>query len=205
MFLRKFTCGPIATCGYFIGCEQSKTAVLIDAPQGITQHIQKLLHQTSFSLKKVILTHSHWDHTADVASLLEQFTLDVYVHANDYANLKHPGSDGLPLFFPLQGIETTFFLKEGDVIEEGSLEFDVMETPGHSPGSVCLWMKKENILFSGDTLFQGGMGNVSFPTSNPLFMKQSLQKLGKLPLDTVVYPGHGESTTIQAEAWIKSS
>ncbi|MGR3973629.1 MAG: MBL fold metallo-hydrolase [Candidatus Rhabdochlamydia sp.] len=204
MFLKKFTCGPLATCGYFLGCESTRTAVLIDAPYGITPLIQETAQKFSFSLKKILLTHSHWDHTADLISLIHHFSPQVYVHPQDYNNLLHPGSDGLPLYFPLQQVSTQFFLNEGEGIREGTLSFQVIETPGHSPGSVCLWMEQEKVLFSGDTLFQGGMGNVSFPTSSPLAMKESLKKLSQFPLDTVVYPGHGTSTTLQAEAWIQS-
>jgi glyoxylase-like metal-dependent hydrolase (beta-lactamase superfamily II) len=75
----------------------------------------------------------------------------------------------------------------------------VIHTPGHSPGCVCFYLAKEKTLFSGDTLFRGGMGNVSFPSSSPSQMKRSLQRLMTLPPDTRVYPGHAGPTQIDRE------
>ncbi|MGH2611780.1 MAG: MBL fold metallo-hydrolase, partial [Rhabdochlamydiaceae bacterium] len=136
------------------------------------------------------------------AELKRTFQAPLYIHPSDEENLKKPGSDKLPLFFSIDGVEADGFLKEGEIFRIGNLELKVIETPGHSPGGVCLWFPKEKVLFSGDTLFQGSMGRIDFPTSRPSQMWQSLKKLAKLPPETKVYPGHGPATTIAQEAWM---
>ncbi|MCB1082882.1 MAG: MBL fold metallo-hydrolase, partial [Simkania sp.] len=121
---------------------------------------------------------------------------------SDRLNVVKPGSDKLPLMFHIDGVEPEFDLQEGEVIEVGKLKLIVIETPGHTPGGVCFYLDKEKILFSGDTLFKGSIGKISFPTANPQAMWRSLKKLEKLPPETVVYPGHGPSTTIGDEDWL---
>ena len=128
--------------------------------------------------------------------------MPVYVHQKDRANVVKPGSDGLPLMSPIEGVETEFDLKEGQIITIGHLELKVIETPGHTPGGVCFYLEKEKILFAGDTLFKGSIGNLSLPTADRSAMWKSLEKLEKLPSDTFVYSGHGPSTTIGDENWL---
>ena len=135
--------------------------------------------------------------------LKKKYNIPVYVHAFDANNLEKPGSDGLPSWLSIEGVIPEHLIKEGDVIHVGNLAFEVIETPGHSPGSLCFYNKEEKVLFSGDTLFKGSIGNLSFPTSRPHLMQSSLSKLAKLPADTRVFPGHGPSTTIGKESWLE--
>lgn len=151
----------------------------------------------------ILITHSHWDHICDAAKLKAQYRAPVFVHPLDLANLENPGSDGLPLMFNIEGVLPDKFLNEGDIVELGDLRFEVIHTPGHSPGGICLYNKEHGILFSGDTLFKGSIGNLSFPTANPTEMWKSLAKLAKLVPETVVYPGHGLPTTIGKESWLE--
>ncbi len=200
MIIKTFTSGPVDTNCYLVGCPLTNQAAIIDAPQGVTS---KILSENQFEIKLIFITHSHWDHIADAAKLKETFHVPLYVHPDDAENLKQPGSDKLPLFFPIESVEVDGFLKEGEIFHVGSLEFHVIETPGHSPGGICLYLPKEKILFSGDTLFQGTIGRVNFPTSSPKKMWESLKRLAKLPKETKVYPGHGPATTIGAEEWME--
>jgi len=200
MIIKTFSCGPIETNGYLVECPKTHEAVIIDAPLGLAAQVKD-----QPKIKKIVITHSHWDHIADAAELKTVLHVPLYIHLNDEENLKKPGSDRLPLFFPIQGVKADGFLKEGQKFKIGTLEFEVIETPGHSPGGVCFWFPKEKVLFSGDTLFRGSMGRVDFPTSSEEDMWESLKKLGKLPPETKVYPGHGPATTIGAESWIKNT
>ncbi len=150
----------------------------------------------------ILLTHSHWDHIADTAKLKKAFNVPVWIHAEDAPNLEKPGVDGLPLHFPIEGVKPSGHLADGQVLKVGELEIKVMHTPGHTPGSVCFLLPDEGMLISGDTLFRGRMGRLDLPTGRPGLMKGSLKKIGMLPRETRVYPGHGESTTIKEEAWI---
>ncbi len=199
MIIKTFTCGPLGTHCYLVGCPASNDAAVIDAPQGVTF---KLLKHKEWKIKMIFITHSHWDHIVDAAKLKEAFHIPLYIHSADEENLKYPGADQLPLFFPIQPAEADGYLKEGEEFHIGELNLKVIESPGHSPGSVCLWFPQEKVLFSGDTLFQGSMGRIDFPTSSPPEMQKSLKKLSQLPPDTKVYPGHGLSTTLAAEAWL---
>jgi glyoxylase-like metal-dependent hydrolase (beta-lactamase superfamily II) len=103
---------------------------------------------------------------------------------------------------PILGVDPDDFLEEGKVIQVGKLQVAVIHTPGHSPGSVCLYLREQKILFSGDTLFQGTIGNLHLPTSQPEKMWESLRKLAALPPETHVVPGHGSDTVLAKETWL---
>jgi hydroxyacylglutathione hydrolase len=197
MFIKTFTSGPADTNCYLVGCPKTREALIIDAPQGVTS---KITQEDKWVIKMIFITHSHWDHTVDAAQLKKTFRIPLYIHPSDEENLRQPGSDKLPLFFPIDSVQADGFLKDGEIFRVGNLEFKIIETPGHSPGGVCLWFQKEKVLFSGDTLFRGAIGRTDFPTSSPSQMRESLNKLAKLPPDTKVYSGHGLPTTIAAES-----
>jgi len=202
MILEAFPSGPFETNAYIVGCTQTHDAALIDPGVDSADTLIQALDSHSLTPKAILLTHSHWDHTADVATLKKKFDIPIYIHPLDAPNLISPGADGLPLYISIEGIEPTHHLEEGQEIIIGTLHWHVIHTPGHSPGGVCFYCKEEQTLLSGDTLFQGSIGNLSFPTSDPDQMWISLKKLEKLPPETKVYPGHGNPTTIGAESWL---
>jgi glyoxylase-like metal-dependent hydrolase (beta-lactamase superfamily II) len=202
MILQVFSSGPADTNTYLIGCTETRRAVVIDVPFDSAEWLIDKAHKLNLSIEKILLTHSHWDHIAEVALLKERLAIPVYIHQDDVGNLEKPGSDGLPLFFPVTGVAPDAFLEEGQKINVGSLTLQVIHTPGHTPGGVCFYFPDEKILISGDTLFRGTIGNLSFPTARPHLMWDSLKRLAALPHNTIVYPGHGEATTIGREQWI---
>ncbi len=191
--IKIFTAGPFATNAYLHG------STLIDAPPGSFEEIHSFLKAKGIVPTHVLLTHSHWDHFADVSKFKKAYPeLKIAVHEKDAPNLRNPGEDGLPMWIQIDGVEPDRYLKEGDTIQG----YEVLELPGHTPGGVGFYDPKEKVLFSGDTLFQGTIGNLSFPTANPEMMWKSLKKLAKLPPDTTVFPGHGDPTTIGQENWL---
>jgi len=202
MLIKVFTKGPVETHAYLIGCPVTRQAAVIDAPQGVTSEILKEVHEHHLTVKMILITHSHWDHIVDAASLKKELGAPLYVHVLDKENLEHPGSDKLSLHFPIEGIKPDGLLKEGDRLSVGNLQLEVMETPGHTPGGICLWLPKEKVLFSGDTIFRRARGRVDLPTGNREAMLHSLKKLANLPPETKVYPGHGPATTIGEEKWV---
>ncbi|HEX4839900.1 MAG TPA: MBL fold metallo-hydrolase [Rhabdochlamydiaceae bacterium] len=202
MFLKVFTTGPAETNCTLIGCDQTRQAAIVDVPLDSTELIVQALKKESLVPQMILLTHSHWDHIADIAKLKNLLEIPLYVHPEDAENLERPGADGLPLPFPIEGAKPDKFLVDGQMIPLGDLKIEVICTPGHTPGGVCFWLKQQKILISGDTLFRGTIGNISFPTSDPEQMWESLKRLAHLPPDTRVFPGHGPETTIQAESWI---
>lgn len=202
MFIQAFPSGPFSTNAYLIACPHTKQAAIIDPAPDSAEKIQQTIKQHEFVPIAILLTHSHWDHIADVSTLKQQYNIPVYIHSLDVPNLVQPGSDGLPCWVKINSVQPDRLIKEADIIPVGEIKFKVIETPGHSPGSICLYNKEEGILFSGDTLFQGTIGNLSFPTSVPDQMWTSLEKLSKIDAQTKVYPGHGPQTTIGAETWL---
>lgn len=202
MILETFCCGPCETNSYLVACPITRKAFVVDASQGSAPFIQKALQKQSLTLEKIFLTHSHWDHIADAKKISSLTNAPLLIHKLDAPNLIHPGEDGLPLFFSIEGTLPNDFLKEGDTYTVGELTIHVIHTPGHSPGGVSLYLPKEEVLFSGDTLFQGTMGRIDFPTSKAADMWASLQRLAKLPPYTKVFPGHGNPTSIKNEPWM---
>lgn len=200
-----FPSGPFATNAYILSCDETKKAVIIDPAPESAEPLLNFLREKKLELDKIILTHSHWDHFGDLAKVLEEKKVAVYVHKADHKNLIQPGSDGLPLFMPIRKVVPDHFLEDKDELSVGNLNLKVIHTPGHSPGGICLYLEREHVLFSGDTLFKGSIGNLSFPTSNPDQMWESLDKLSELPPQTKVYPGHGEPTSLEAETWLKNA
>ena len=202
MFLKVRSFGPIETNSILFACSKTKKAAIVDAPPGCVADWVALIREQGFKPELLLLTHSHLDHIADANQLKKELNLFIWVHPADAPNLEKPGSDRLPLFFPAPGVHPDGLLTEGQKIAVGTLSLEVIHTPGHTPGGVSFYVPQEKILFSGDTLFKGTIGNISFPTSNPSQMWQSLKKLATLPPETRVIPGHGEETTIGAESWI---
>ena len=124
------------------------------------------------------------------------------MHAEDAQNLEHPGSDKVLCWLDIKGMKPSGLLSDGSEILVGNSTFKVIHTPGHSPGGVCFYLRAQNVLFSGDTLFQGSIGALHLPTGNPSHMWESLRKLSLLPKETRVIPGHGDDTTIGDESWL---
>jgi glyoxylase-like metal-dependent hydrolase (beta-lactamase superfamily II) len=199
MFIFKFPSGPFRTNAILIGCPKTKRGAVLDPSFGSATPILQKAAELDLKIEKILLTHSHWDHIADVFVLKEKTQALIYLHSLDAKNLEEPGSDGLPLLIPIRAVKVDYFLNEGDVIHVGDLKLEVIHTPGHSPGGVCFFIRSEKVLFSGDTLFQGTIGNLSLPTAEPERMWPSLKKLSKLPADTRVIPGHGGETMIGNE------
>jgi hydroxyacylglutathione hydrolase len=202
MLVEIFPSGPLDTNAILLACEQTKKAMVIDPAYHSEKKILKKAEKENLQIEKIYLTHSHWDHIADLAPLVKILQCPVFVHKEDAENVKNPGSDQLPLFISINGVDNLEFLEEGQMHHLGKLSFTIITTPGHSPGGVCLYFNKEKILISGDTLFKGSFGNISFPGCDAEKMFLSLKKLAKLPKDTTVIPGHGAKTTIGQEPWM---
>ena len=199
MFLKVFSCGPIQTNAILIGCLEKKVCAVIDPACDSAKQVVQEAREKGFKIEKILLTHSHWDHIADVASLYQETQAPVYVHPEDAPNVLAPGSDGLPLFFQIQGVKSVESLQDEQILTVGGLSFRVIHSPGHTPGGVCFYLEKQGVLISGDTLFKGAYGRVDLPTGDLKRMQKTLALLKTLPPDTRVIPGHGPETTIAKE------
>jgi len=205
MILEVFASGPADTNAYLLASSKTKQGVVIDVPPDSAEILLERIHELQINIAMILLTHSHWDHFADAFELKEKLNVPLYIHKEDAGNLEEPGSDRLPLYFPIKSVHPTGFLEDGQVLAVGEFQIEVIHTPGHTPGGVCFYLKEQKILFSGDTLFQGTIGNLSFPTARPARMWDSLKRLAALPKETRVYPGHGDPTSIGKEQWIANA
>jgi hydroxyacylglutathione hydrolase len=202
MIIQAFPSGPVETNAYVVACPITRQAAIIDPAPKSANPLIAFINEHSLVPTHILLTHSHWDHIADISILKKVIPVIVAVHEEDAENVKKPGSDRLRCLVPIEGVVPDTFLKDGDLISIGQLKFIVIHTPGHTPGGVCFYCEKEHVLLTGDTLFKGSMGNISFPTAVPDAMWPSLAKLAALPPETKVYPGHGPATTIGNETWL---
>ncbi|WP_294342443.1 MBL fold metallo-hydrolase [uncultured Clostridium sp.] len=186
--------GPYQTNCYVVYDSESLSGVIID-PGESTEGINRLLKDTNVKVKGILLTHGHVDHSASVNYLISLFPeVKVYVSAIDDNRMKN--KDFIFGEAPIEG--NVVYIKENDELVFDDLKFRVIETPGHSDGSVCYLI--DNILFSGDTIFRGSYGRYDLPGGDGrTLMKSITEKLLNLDGKTIVYPGHGPSTTIEKE------
>lgn len=203
MFIKVFICGPIDNNVIFVGCEKTKKAAIIDPAICSFSVVKKFLDSSEYILEKILITHSHWDHIAEIYHFQKEYSAKVYVHKLDAPFIENPENN----FFSsheIKQVKADVYLENNDTVKVGDIEFLVIHTPGHTPGGACFYSKENNILFSGDTLFKGTFGRVDFPYADSEKMLSSLKRLIELPLETRVIPGHGDETTIKDELWIKN-
>lgn len=186
----------LANC-YIIETE-NKNAVAID-PGSDFQRIKNLLDEHELTLKKILLTHGHYDHIGAAGEAADVYGAQVYIHEEDSPMLASRTKSLADAIGAGQFNEITKFttVTNGDVIILDELSFEVIHTPGHTRGGVCY--KCGNALFTGDTLFKLSMGRTDFPGGNMGEMFKSLQKITKLEGDYDIYPGHNETSTLAYE------
>ncbi len=197
-------CGPLGNNVYVVYSPDTKEALAIDPGLESADAVDGVLAKHGLRLTTVVATHRHWDHIAEAGVLLERHSAAMLAHAKDAAFVTQPGR---PMMFPdlvVPPAPVTRELVEGDVVQVGDSDLVVMHTPGHTPGSMCLYDALQGHLFAGDTLFNGSFGRYDLPGGDPAALRQSLLRLSTLPPDTQVLPGHGERTTIQHERWLSN-
>lgn len=197
MTLRTLRLGELDTNCYVIW-DDNRMALVID-PADEADKILTLIAQENLTVTAVVLTHAHFDHLLAADEVCAATGAPLCVGQRDEEALADPvrNLSGLFQMCPLVTMAADVILMEGDVLKAGELSFLVMETPGHTPGCVCLMCN--GVLFAGDTLFRDSIGRVDFPGSKASSMIESLRRLAKLPAETMVYSGHGEATTIGRE------
>ena len=190
--------GQLQTNCYLV-IEEDK-CIIID-PGDDADYIMRKISDEKVKPTIIIATHGHYDHILSATELKLTYQIPFLMHQDDEFLLKKMRSSaahfGKIAADPPPKVDK--YLREGKKIVSGHLSFDIMHTPGHTPGSVSLYSKKGKSVFVGDLIFAGGgVGRVDFAYSNPVDLKKSAKKILKLPRSTKVYPGHGEVTSIAA-------
>ncbi|MGP1470975.1 MAG: MBL fold metallo-hydrolase [Schwartzia sp. (in: firmicutes)] len=197
MKIQSLVVGPVAANCYLLSDEGGK-GIVID-PGGDAPAILDTIRKEHITVEAILNTHGHSDHIAANDAVRNATGAPLYIHAADEHMLTDPRAN-LSLFMGGNVVSrpAEHHLKEGDILCVGAMALKVLHTPGHSPGGVCF--AGEGVLFSGDTLFADSIGRTDFPGGSlPQLIGVIKEKLMALPDDTVVYAGHGPSTTIGRE------
>jgi glyoxylase-like metal-dependent hydrolase (beta-lactamase superfamily II) len=199
VIIKLLVLGPLASNCYIVGDEVTGEGIIID-PADEAENILQNVKELGLEIKLIVLTHGHCDHIIGLKEVKEATGAEIAVHGND-AEYHGQQAMAMALAFGLYcptPPPPDRLLKNGDSVDIGGLHFEVIHTPGHTPGGICL--HGHGVLFSGDTLFNYGIGRFDLPGGDYAQLMNSLQgSLMALPDDTIVYPGHGPRTTIGTE------
>ncbi len=193
--------GPLQTNAYVL-YNTNKEALIFD-PGEEGEKINTWLKSEALTPKAIFITHAHFDHIGGVDVVRDYWNIPVYIHKKEKSWLADPKKNGSALFMgvhPVKVKDADYLIKEEGKLEIGSFSLEVLETPGHSPGSISYYVKSARIVFSGDVLFAGGIGRTDLPGgSYDVLMESIKQKLMELPEDTIVGCGHGPVTRVKIE------
>jgi len=194
--------GELNTNCYLIWDGKTKDGMVIDpGDDGVT--ISEEIQNKKINLTGILLTHGHFDHTLGVLDLKLIYKVPIYIHNKDVFLLDRQDETAKYFLKRETGIpnidKTDKDLEKIKEIKIGEEKLEIIVTPGHTPGSVCFYYKKGGLLFSGDTLFAHDRGRTDFSYGSTKNIFASLKKLMKLPGETIVLPGHEETTTIEKE------
>ena len=189
--------GPLQVNCYVVYDEHSLDAVVID-PGDQPEKVLKLAKSKGLRISSIICTHGHFDHTGGIYTIREKTGAKILLHIDELPVYTRAESQGAIWGFNIvQPPHPDQFVKDGDEISAGSLMLRVIHTPGHSPGGICL--ATEGIVFTGDTVFAGSIGRTDFPGGSIEALKVSFKKILAFPPETILYPGHGNWTTVSDE------
>lgn len=190
MIIKQLIVGSMGVCSYIIGCEETKKGAVVD-PGGDENTILSEVEKLGLDIVYVIATHGHPDHVCGNKTIKEATHSKIVMHEIDADFFEQTETQN---YFSMLGLEpsppTEIRVKDGDILEIGKVKIQIIHTPGHTPGGMCLYCAPD--LITGDTLFVGGVGRTDFPGGSYSELINSLKtKVLALPDETIVWPGHG--------------
>ena len=192
--IHTLTLGDYQTNTYIVS-GNNQSCVLIDP--GFEPHtILAKVKELGWTVDAILLTHGHFDHVGAVEKIIALTGCSLWIHKNDFSRPSDPINNYL---YPLSGgkFADTFFYKEDSKVKAAGLALSVLSTPGHTPGSVCIFC--EDVVFTGDTLFEGSCGRTDLPGGDSMALRYSLKRLASLDRQFFLYPGHGSATNLYHE------
>ncbi len=197
--LKVFPTGELETNAYLVFDEQTKDGFLVDCPAPVDEY-RDFIEENNLNLKFLVITHGHCDHIDGMKDFLQKFQVLFYLNEKDLPMLVNPLKNGSLAFnsSPVSIKQQPIFCNDGDEISFGKYKLQIIETPGHTPGSISI--KIGNWLFVGDLIFYHSVGRTDFPFSDSKQLQKSVkEKVFILDSKTIIYPGHGEQTSIEEE------
>lgn len=201
MIVRQFEVGNFSTFSYLIGDEQAGEGLFIDPADG-QDMLLKEAASCGLTIKYIVNTHFHIDHVMGNREMVRRTGAKIIIHEADAPRLGHTEPDLLQLFGAVESPPADIRVADGEQIRVGAVVLQVIHTPGHTPGGMCLYT--DGMVFTGDTLFVGSVGRTDLPGGSYPVLEHSIRtRLYTLPGDTVVFPGHNygsrPTSTIQRE------
>lgn len=199
MKIERFVTGIMSTNCYLVVREDTKQAVIID-PAACPKQMVDAIKEQGLIVEGILLTHGHFDHIMGIDGFLEEFQVPVYVQEAEEETMNNPMFNLSASYTKGYAFSKAQYVRDGQRLSLAGMEFQVIHTPGHTPGGCCYYVEAEKVLFSGDTLFQCSIGRTDFPNGSTSDLVRSVrEKLFALPDETKVYPGHMGETMIGYE------
>lgn len=194
-----FLVGPIKTNIYLIGCAETGKGAIVDAG-GDTSSVLERADERGLEIDKILQTHAHVDHVGGLSEMKAETGAPIYLHPDELEMYRAAPRQGQMFGIPVDPLpDPDIFVEDGETIELGNLEAEVLYLPGHSPGGIGFYFEEQGVIFSGDVLFAGSIGRVDLPGADREKMGASLERLAELPDDVRVLSGHGPETRIGEE------
>lgn len=197
MEIERFIVG-VGNSNSYVVSDKNKKSVIIDCG-GDSDKILAYIQENNLVVEVIILTHYHFDHIMAVNKLQKELGAKLLIHEDDYSGLKDPNLNLSQMHSSANlSLEADQLLTDEEIIEVGNLEFEIIHTPGHTPGSICI--KVDDYLFTGDTIFKQAVGRTDFPGGNKKDLTDSIKdKLLAIESDLIILPGHFDKSSLNYE------
>ena len=197
MIIKKLVVGSLENNCYIIADEKTNECFITD-PGDEPDRILDLIHKNNLIMKYIICTHAHFDHVAAIPEIKEETKARIVLHSDDLNMYRSTKDQAAAWGYEIDPLpEPDIFVSEGDILELGGLKFEVLHTPGHTQGGICLY--GEGIVITGDTLFAGSVGRTDLQGGDISKLRKSFKRLMSLPDEVKVLTGHGPESTIKKE------